>query len=151
MIRERELDDGIEVVEAPMPCVVAVTEGVAPEVFPAREKIAEAREKESPEITAADLSDDLSIFGEGGSPTWVSEIRIVESHREQRVIEGASALEAVREIIEFIRKRGLLAKEARVIRKEFQLVPSIIRSPQGEGVWVVAEIGSLGISPITKE
>ena len=151
LILERELDDGIEVVETPMPCVVAVTEGVAPEVFPAREKIAEAREKEIPEITAADLSDDLSIFGEGGSPTWVSEIRIVESHREQRVIEGASALDAVREIIEFVRKRGLLAKEARVIRKEFQSVPSIIRSPQGEGVWVVAEIGSLGITPITKE
>lgn len=151
LILERELDDGIEVVEAPMPCVVAVTEGVAPEVFPARDKIAEAREKEIPEITAADLSDDLSIFGEAGSPTWVSEIRIVESHREQRVIEGGSALDAVREIIEFIRKRGLFAKEAKVIRKEFQLVPSVIRSPQGEGVWVVAEIGSSGITPITKE
>ena len=89
---ERQLEGGVERVECRMPCVLAVTEGVAIETFPPREALMETRDAEVPEISALDLSSDLSIFGDAGSPTWVSEIRIVESNREQRILNEMVSL-----------------------------------------------------------
>src|SRR5690606_17843872 len=104
----RALDDGYEVVECPLPALVTVAEGIAPEVHPSPDEIKAAMDRPITEITAAELSNDLSIFGQAGSPTWVSEIRIIESSRAQRIVENVSPEEATREVVAFLNERGVL-------------------------------------------
>jgi electron transfer flavoprotein alpha subunit len=151
VVVERQLDEGVELVECRMPCVIAVTEGVAPETFPHREALREAADSETPEISATDLSEDLTIFGDRGSPTYVSEIRIVESSREQRVLEEMEPEAAARVIVDYIKGKGLLKPEARQIRRVSEPAPSVVRATEGPGVWVIAEVGRRGVLAVTRE
>ena len=151
IIVERQLEEGVERLECRMPCAVAVTEGVAPETFPPREALMAARELEVPQITAADLSPDQSIFGDTGSPTWVEEIRIVESSREQKVLAEVEPAEAAKEIVAYLKERGLFAPEARQMRRDLYPASETVRPAIGPSVWVVAELGQHGILQVTRE
>ena len=84
----RIIDQGHQVIECALPALVCVTDGVAEESFPNREQMVEAETKPIEEVTCADLSSDMSLFGEGGSPTWVQDIRLVEPDRKAVTIEG---------------------------------------------------------------
>ncbi len=77
VIAERIHDEGYQVIEASLPALVCVTEGVAPELYPNREGMAAAQEKPLEELTAAALSSDFTQFGVEGSPTWVQDSRLV--------------------------------------------------------------------------
>ena len=154
VIAQRELEEGSEVVECRMPCLVSVTDGVAPEVAAGRDAMMAAREREAEivEISPQELSDDMSIFGQQGSPTWVSEIRIVETTREQQVLEEMEPQEAARRIVAYIKEKGLLKPEARVVRRvEGKPAPSTVRPVDGPGVWVLAETGPKGVRPVVRE
>ena len=93
---ERLLEDGTEVVEAGLPVVVSAAEGIAPDLFPGRDAMREAAEREITEISAASLSADTSLFGVAGSPTSVSEIRLLESTRAPRPLARAGPGQAAR-------------------------------------------------------
>ena len=151
IIVERQLDEGVERVECRLPCAVAVHEGVAPETFPGREALMAAREREVPEITAAELSSDMSLFGEPGSPTWVSEIRILESPREQKLLEGVETEDAARQVVAYIKAQGLLRPEARQPKRTVRPAPDTVRAATGPAVWVVAEMGRSGVLSVTRE
>ena len=151
IIVERQLEEGMERLECRMPCAVAVTEGVAPETFPPREALMETREREAPEITADDLSPDHSLFGDSGSPTWVAEIRIMESSREQKVLNIEEDPGAAKQVVAFLKERGLLAPEARQVHHDLSPAPEVVRPPAGPSVWVFAETGRRGILRVTRE
>lgn len=149
---ERVLDDGTETVECAMPVLVSVTEGIAPEVFPPREAMQAAQQRPIPEITAKELSADLSVFGQAGSPTWVTEIRLAESKRAQQLVdEAVPAAEAARTVAEFIRARGHLDASKRGSRREGEPVRPAVRPLVGQPVWVVAEVGPDGVRTVTYE
>ena len=151
---ERLLEDGTEVVEADLPVVVSVAEGIAPETFPGRDAIREAAEREITEITAADLAVDHAIFGAAGSPTSVAEIRIIESEREQRVIEDTEVGEAAKQVVAFLRERGVLDPARRPGARERRSrppAPPTVRGPGGPQTWVVAELGRDGVRAVTHE
>ncbi|MCH7483059.1 MAG: electron transfer flavoprotein subunit beta/FixA family protein, partial [Chloroflexi bacterium] len=151
---ERLLEDGTEVVEADLPVVVSVAEGIAPETFPGRDAIREAAEREITEITAADLAADHAIFGAAGSPTSVAEIRIIESEREQRVIEDTEVGEAAKQVVAFLRERGALDPARRPGARERRSrppAPPTVRGPGGPQTWVVAELGRDGVRAVTHE
>ncbi|MEE8517871.1 MAG: electron transfer flavoprotein subunit beta/FixA family protein, partial [Dehalococcoidia bacterium] len=141
---ERTLDDGTEVVEVTLPAVISVTDGIAAEVFPERDEIKEAELREIPEITARELSEDSSLFGVEGSPTSVSEIRIVESTRERLVVEEVPVDEAARQVVAFLKERGALDPDKRVV-PELAPAPADSRAVEGPEVWVVVEHGSTGV------
>ena len=148
---ERQLDDGTEVVECPLPCVIAVTEGVAPDAFPGREALMAAMEREIPRLTALDLSSDPALFGEAGSPTWVAEVRATKPTRDQQMLEELTPQEAATRIVAYLKARGLLTPEARHLHQEGPVTPADVRSVEGPGVWVVAEHGRKGVTSATRE
>lgn len=147
---ERMLDDGTDVVEATLPAVVTIADGVAGDAFPGREALQAAKERDIPEITISDLGLDPSTTGFPGSPTWVSETRIEESTREPLIIEEVPVDEAAQRVVAFLKERGVLDPANRV-RPEPASAPSEVRPPTGPGVWVVVELGDDGPQPVTFE
>ena len=146
---ERALENGVEIVEAHLPLLVCVTEGVAPDTLPARDDVRAAEERDIPEIKAADLADDVSQFGAAGSPTWVAEIRQTESSREPELIEEESAVEAARRAVEALRARGALDLSG-AGRRPGAPAPDGLRG-DGPETWVVAEGGASGLRDVTFE
>ena len=144
MVVEREVEEGYEVIECRLPAVASVRDGVADEVFPRREAIKTAGQQEIPEVTAADLSQDTNIFGVKGSPTWVAEIRVVESQRAQLLVEGVAPEEAARQVVAFLKARGLLDPQWQRGHRRAASAGVAARPPEGPGVWAVAEMGPDG-------
>ena len=147
---ERVTDEGHQVIRCPLPAVVCVTEGIAPELFPSREDMEAAQEKPIEEITCADLSDDLSQFGIQGSPTWVEDIRLVEPNRLGQVITGEEPAAAAQLLADRLRERlAALAEEG-------QGAPApadAARYPgqQAQSIWVVAETAGGKLRHVTLE
>ena len=151
VVAVRAVDEGYEVVECRLPAVVTAVEGIAPELFPGRDAMKEAETREIAELTATDLSTDTAIFGVQGSPTWVEEIRFVESPREQVLLEELPPEEAARQVVAFLKDRGLLDPRRRQTRRTATPAPPAVRSAQGPGVWVVAEVGPDGPRAVSHE
>ncbi|MDA1215370.1 MAG: FAD-binding protein [Chloroflexi bacterium] len=149
---EREGEDGYEVIELSLPGVVTVVEGIAPEIFPDKASIQAAEEqKEIVEITAAELSNDTTVFGASGSPTWVEDIRFIESTREQVVLQDLSPEDAAKQIVGLIEQRGLMDPSKRHAGHEAKPANPTVRPPEGPSVWVMAEIGASGLRSVTYE
>ena len=146
---ERALENGVEIVEARLPLLVSVTEGVAPDTLPARDDVRAAEERDIPEIKAADLAADVSQFGAAGSPTWVAEIRQSESSREPELIEEESPQEAARRAVEALRARGALDLSG-ATRRPGAPAPGDLRG-DGPETWVVAEGEASGLRAVTFE
>jgi electron transfer flavoprotein alpha subunit len=147
----RHHDDGDEEVEAPLPALVTVVEGVAPETFPGREAIAEAAELPVTVLSAADLDVYPGDLGSEGSPTWVGELRITESSRTPRILEEMSVEDAAREVAAALYERGLLDPAARASRRQRARVPAP-RPAGGPAVWALAEVDlSGGLRPVSHE
>ncbi len=147
---ERLTDDGHEVVYCPLPALITVTEGIAPEVYPRREAMEAAKSKPIETLTASDLSKDASIFGTNGSPTWVSEIYSVETRREGRVIRDTSVKEAVREVVDYLDERGAFDETAGDDSEGIPRGPRRERGSDGP-IWVVAEILGGEVRQVTLE
>ncbi len=147
----RTLEDATQVVESHLPALVSVTEGIAPEVNPTRDEIKAAMGQPIQELSAHDLSDDVAIFGQSGSPTWVSEVRNVESSRLQRLIQDVSPEEAATQIVAFLKQRGVLDPSHRETRHPLRQAPSEGRPLQGPETWVVAELGAHGVRRVSYE
>ncbi len=146
---ERATDEGYQVLECALPAVVCVTEGAGQERYPGREEMAEAEGKDVEQLTCADLTDDLSLFGLEGSPTWVEDIRLVEPDRLGVVIRDETPEEAARQIAEHLGERlASLAAEGGQDSDDTDL-------PHHTGgdrpIWVVAELSSDGVRQVTLE
>ena len=143
-------DEGHEEIECDFPVLISVTDGVAEETYPRREDMELAKSRPIREVTAADLSDDASQFGESGSPTWVNDIFSVESGRSGVVIRDATPEDAVSQVMELLDERGVFDGE------EASGQDAILRGPGAErgdcgAIWVVAELMGGAIRPVTLE
>lgn len=145
---ERTLENGVEVVEGALPLLVCVTEGAAPDTAPPRDAVRAAEEREVVEIAASDLTSDLSQFGASGSPTWVAEVRQLESVREGRLIEGESVEAAAREVVALLSARGTF-ESGKAASEE----SAPADAPRGAGAetWVIAEADAAGLRGVTFE
>jgi electron transfer flavoprotein alpha subunit len=146
---ERETDSGFETVECALPALVSATEDLAPERFPKKADKEKAKEKPVQEVTANDLSADLSIFGAAGSPTWVASVQTVEVAREKKVLEG-NLPSQVNTLVHFLLERGLFGKWAD--EDETEVGTQRTGKPAGgKAVWVVAETLEDSLRPVTFE
>ena len=102
---ERVTDSGYQILQCPLPALVCVTEGAAPERYPGREEMTAAADQPVTQLTAADLTDDPSQFGLAGSPTWVEDIRLVEPNRLGVVIRDETPDAAAAQIAAHLRER----------------------------------------------
>ncbi len=147
VVVERETDEGHEVLQVTLPALITATEGLSEERYARRRMLMEARERPVEEITSGQLSDDASVFGMEGSPTWVEDIRLLEPQRLGVVIEDADPQAAAQAVVEGLQGRG------DSIEAEPEAVADWERYPLGEGesIWVVAERSAEGLRRATLE
>ena len=153
VIAERITDEGIQTLQCDLPVLVCVTEGVAPELYPDREQMERAEGIAAEEVTAADLSSDLSQFGLEGSPTWVDEIRLVEPNRLGVLLEDATPEEAAKQAADALRQRLAELAAADSAGSGKSAVAALPRYPNSKdkSIWVVAETTSQGRAHVTLE
>ena len=150
LVAERITDEGHDVVRCALPALITVTEDVAPEIYPRRAERQAAQDKPVETLTAADLSDDLSVFGMDGSPTWVSEIYSIEPERDGIVVRDKPADDAVAELMAYLDERGAFDKG--VGADDVGMPRGARRELGGVGaIWVVAETLGGELRPITLE
>ena len=146
---ERVTDAGYQALECALPAVVCVTEGAGPERYPGRDEMAAAEGRAIEQLAGADLTDDLSLFGPEGSPTWVADIRLVEPDRLGVVIRDASPEAAAAQVAGLLRKR-LAALAANGGRDSAGA--SRPRYAGGErSIWVAAELAGDAVRHVTLE
>ncbi len=153
ILAERVTDEGYQVIEALLPALVCVTEGVAPETYPSRDEVAAAKEKPIEEVNCAQLSSDASQFGFEGSPTWVQDIRLVEPDRLGVAIEGEPPAEAAAQVAGLLKDR-LVEMESRGGPLHSPTSDSAAARYPGEtekSIWVVAETSQSGLRRVTLE
>ncbi len=143
-------DEGYQDVQCDLPALISVTDGVAEETYPRREAMEDARNRTIEEVTAADLSDDTSQFGESGSPTWVNDIFSLESERGGMRIRDTTPEEAVSQVMEFLDERGVFDDDS---ASEQAASPRGGRIERGDAgaIWVVAEIMQGAVRPVSLE
>ena len=149
VVAERATDEGYQVIECPLPAVVCVTEGAGQERYPGRDEMTEAQERSIEQLTCADLTDDLSLFGLDGSPTWVEDIRLVEPDRLAVVIRDETPEDAARQVADMLGERlASLAADA----ETGSGTAALPRYTGGErSIWVVAELAADGVRQVTLE
>ena len=153
VIGERITDEGIQTMQCDLPVLVCVTEGVAPELYPDREQMERAAGIAAEEVTAADLSSDLSQFGLEGSPTWVDEIRLVEPNRLGVVLEDATPEDAAKQAADALRQRLAELAAADSVGPGKSSAAALPKYPNSreKSIWVVAETTSHGLAHVTLE
>ena len=153
---ERITDEGYDVARCALPALITVTEDVAPEIYPRRAERQAAQEKPVATLTAADLSDDASVFGADGSPTSVSEIYSIQPEREGIVVRDKPAVEAVSELMAYLDARGALGGAATTAAVSDVTSAAVQRGARREcgdagAIWVLAEMLGSELRPITLE
>lgn len=139
---ERESDEGYDEIETAMPALLTCAERVAQPIKVKPDVAAQAKSKPLETVAAKDLGGDASQFGFAGSPTWVAEIRAVESPKTQcHFIDAADPERAAAEMIEHLDKIGALNPRPRNRRA----VSASIRKPaRGRDIWVAIETNLAG-------
>ena len=147
IVVERATDEGYEVIECPLPALVSVTEGIMAERFPSRQELEAARASpDIEEVAAAQLSSDSSLFGAAGSPTWVSEIRLIEPSRLGHVIEEADPHVAAKMVVDIVERRSVTAAPVEVAGPRLRY-----RGQRDMAIWVLAERLGSGLRRATFE
>lgn len=147
---ERETDDGFETIEVDLPALLTAAERLVRPIKVKEPQIEAGRAKPIEEISAIDLSTDLSIFGSEGSPTWVTEIRSLARTREVEFIEGATGEEKASRLVESLTRRGALIKGgARLTAGIAPETPADFSSDRE--VWAVAELIDGRLRPVSLE
>ena len=149
---ERETDEGVETVTAPLPVLVTASEDLATERFPSKADREAAQQKPCIEVCAAELCSDVFGFGTAGSPTWVAGLLHIETSRLGRIIEAASLDDAVARLSRvLIDEHGLFGTWN---VHEQPAIAEIASAPQCSGsgdIWVLAEALGGRIRPVTFE
>ena len=153
---ERVTDSGYQVLQCPLPALVCVTEGAGPERYPGRDEMTAAQERAVAQLTAADLSDDPSLFGLAGSPTWVEDIRLVEPDRLGVVIRDETPETAAAQVAEALRERLATlraAADAANAAGDAGVAGAVLPRYAGgdRPIWVVAELAGSAARPVTLE
>ncbi len=149
IVAERATDEGYQVIECPLPAVVCVTEGAGQERYPGRDEMTEAQERGIEQLTCVDLTDDLTLFGLDGSPTWVEDIRLVEPDRLAVVIRDETPEDAARQVADMLRDRLAALSSETGSDSENAALPRYIGGDRS--IWVVAELAADGVRQVTLE
>jgi electron transfer flavoprotein alpha subunit len=139
---ERESDEGYDEVECAMPAVLTCAERVAQPIRVKPEAAEQASAKPIETVRAAALDSDPAHFGVAGSPTWVQEVRAVQtSHPTCRMINAADPERAARELVAALNAMGALKREDKSRRP----IAATIRKPvRGRDLWVACETDLAG-------
>ena len=103
---KRQTEFGYDVIETPLPAVVAVSDAINEPRYPSLKGIMGAKRKPQETLTVDDLGLSADVVGEAGSQTEVYALNQPPSRGESRRIEGdGNAAEA---IVEFLAEKRLI-------------------------------------------
>ena len=102
---KRQTEYGYDVIEAPLPAVIAVSDAVNEPRYPSLKGIMGAKKKPQEHLSLGDLGLDAAQAGEGGSATTVLALSEPPPRGESRRIEGDGA---VAEIVAFLEEKRLV-------------------------------------------
>ena len=150
LVATREMDDGEEVVEAPLPALLTAADRLnrGPSITP--EGLESAQQKPIETLTAADLSPDASLFGLAGSPTYVTGIQSVEIPRRREMVEAGSPEATVDRLVELLLAEGLFGSW-RQRREEHPRPLPAPANPSPASVWVITETAGGQLRPVALE
>jgi electron transfer flavoprotein beta subunit len=103
---KRQTEYGYDVIEAPLPCIVAVSDAINEPRYPSLKGIMGAKKKPQDAVTAADLGLGAEELGEAGSQTEVYAIGDPPPRGESRRIEDNG--DAAAAIVEYLAEKKLL-------------------------------------------
>ena len=103
---KRQTEYGYDVIEAPLPCVVAVSDAINEPRYPSLKGIMGAKKKQQDTIAASDLGLAADEIGEAGSQTEVYAVGEPPARSESRRIEDdGNAAEAV---VDYLAEKKLI-------------------------------------------
>jgi electron transfer flavoprotein beta subunit len=103
---KRQTEYGYDVIEAPLPCVVAVSDAINEPRYPSLKGIMGAKKKQQDTITASELGLAADEIGESGSQTEVYAVGEPPERSESRRIEDdGNAAEAV---VDYLAEKKLI-------------------------------------------
>jgi electron transfer flavoprotein beta subunit len=111
ILAERLMEEGYELVEAPLPCLLTVVKEIAVPRLPTLRGKIRSREMDIPVFTADDLDVDSACLGLVGSPTRVVKIETPSVSRNGRTIvvsDEDSTREALDELMALLVEKGLV-------------------------------------------
>ena len=99
---KRQTEFGYDVIEAPLPAVIAVSDAVNEPRYPSLKGIMGAKKKPQEELSLSDLGVEAGDAGEAGSKTTVLELNDPPARGEPRRVES------VDEVVSFLEEQRLL-------------------------------------------
>jgi electron transfer flavoprotein beta subunit len=103
---KRQTEYGYDVIEAPTPCVVAVSDAINEPRYPSLKGIMGAKKKPQDTVSVSDLGLDTSDVGEAGSRTEVYAVGEPPARGESRRIEDNG--DAAEAILEYLTEKKLI-------------------------------------------
>ncbi|HMJ00146.1 MAG TPA: electron transfer flavoprotein subunit beta/FixA family protein [Gaiellaceae bacterium] len=103
---KRQTEFGYDVIEAPLPAVVAVSDAINEPRYPSLKGIMGAKSKPQETLSAADLGLDAGALGEQGSGTTVLALGDPPPRGDARKIEDDGS--AAQQVVDFLAERKLL-------------------------------------------
>ncbi len=104
---EKLIEDGYEIIKAPLPCLLTVTKGINEPRLPSFKAKLQAKKASITLWSSNDLAGDKTQYGLSGSPTQVVKVFYPEPSQTGEWIEG-SAREQAKKISQKLRKLKLI-------------------------------------------
>jgi electron transfer flavoprotein alpha subunit len=156
IIATRETDEGNETLSVLLPALVTAAERLNDGIWPNEQEIRTASQQSEryQVITAAELSVDISLLGQKGSPTWVSDFEPDALIRESRMLAHEDPLKLVELLVNDLEEHGFLDIE-QLAQSEIQrhsATSQRLGEPlPGKAVWVIAESSPHGLRKVSLE
>src|SRR5262249_29721060 len=106
VVVKRQTEFGYDRIEAPLPCVVAVSDAINEPRYPSLKGIMGAQKKEQDVVSLADLGVAAGDTGEAGSQTEVLDLSDPPPHGDSLRIEDDG--NAAQRIVDFLAERKLI-------------------------------------------
>ena len=103
---KRQTEFGYDVIEAPLPAIVAVSDAINEPRYPSLKGIMGAKKKQQDTLSLAELGVDAGRAGEAGSKTTVLELGAPPPRGDSRKIDDDG--DAAAEVVDFLAEKRLL-------------------------------------------
>lgn len=135
----RETDDGSETLEGSLPALMSASEHLIKPIKVAPKDLLTVQDRPIEIIGARDLSENISQFGIGGSPTWVESIYSIEPKRKGIIrLADPNVEAAVQETVLDLIAEGLFGEWKDEHKKV--IGPHPLKSRPDKSIWTVAEV-----------
>ncbi len=113
VIAHKETEEGIEIVEAPLPVLLTTTRGLNEPRLPTLRGMVASKGKKIEVVGAPELGGSPSKYGIRGSPTFVEEVFLQPSRKTESIFRGDSK-ETVESLVQVLIDRRLIRSRSQL-------------------------------------